>query len=520
MSQTQTLQVLLIEDNPGDARLLQEIFRDTPSVKVELTHLGCMKDALTHLATKDANIVLLDLGLPDASGIAAVRALHAVAPRIPLVVLTGLDDEAVATQALQEGAQDYLVKGQIHAQMLVRALRHSIERKRMQVETEQVRRLQLQLRDEFISTVSHELRTPLTSIRGGLGLIEAGVLGKLPEKAEAMVKIALQNSERLVRIINDILDVEKIKSGGLEMRIESMPLTAFLQEAITVNQSYGVKYQVRFELEDSTSNIEIAGDPDRLMQVMSNLMSNAAKFSPAGAVVHVRALERDGHVRVEVQDYGTGIPEAFRNRVFEKFAQADSSSSRRFEGTGLGLSITRQLLEAMGGTIGFTTEVGQGTTFYFNLPQAGQTLQMARIDPLTDTQRCRVLIFGDNTEESRERISTPRVLHVEDDVDLSHVIQVALTGNADVVLASTLEHAEALLRETPFALLLLDMGLPDGSGLTLLERLPSITTHPMPVVILSASEVSREVEQRVAAALVKSRVSEAHIVQTILSLVK
>jgi DNA-binding response OmpR family regulator len=109
---------------------------------------------------------------------------------------------------------------------------------------------------------------------------------------------------------------------------------------------------------------------------------------------------------------------------------------------------------------------------------------------------------------------------VEDDVDLSHVIQVALTGNADVVLASTLEHAEALLRETPFALLLLDMGLPDGSGLTLLERLPSITTHPMPVVILSASEVSREVEQRVAAALVKSRVSEAHIVQTILSLVK
>jgi signal transduction histidine kinase len=520
MTQAQTLQVLLVEDNPGDARLLQETLRESHSITVELTHLDCMKDALTHLTTKVANIVLLDLGLPDASGLVAVRALHAVAPRIPVVVLTGLDDDALAAQALQEGAQDYLVKGQIHAPMLVRALRHSIERKRIQVETEQVRKLQLQLRDDFISTVSHELRTPLTSIRGGLGLIDAGSLGKLPEKAEPMVRIALQNSERLVRIINDILDVEKIKSGGVQMRTRSVPLTAFLQQAIAVNQAYGAKYQVRFVLEDSTANIEIACDPDRLMQVMSNLMANAAKFSPAGGVVQVRATERDAQVRVAVEDQGMGIPEEFRHRVFEKFAQADSSASRRFEGTGLGLSITRQLLEAMGGTIGFTTTVGQGTTFYFDLPQAGQTLQLARVNAPSDTQCCRVLIFGDDSEESRERIGTPRILQVEDDGDLSHVIEVALTGNADVALAATLEQAEALLRANRFSLLLVDMGLPDGSGLTLLERLPSLTTHRMPVVILSASEVTREVEQRVAAALVKSRVSEAHIVQTILSLVR
>jgi CheY-like chemotaxis protein len=174
----------------------------------------------------------------------------------------------------------------------------------------------------------------------------------------------------------------------------------------------------------------------------------------------------------------------------------------------------------MGGTIGFTTTVGQGTTFYFDLPQAGQTLQLARVNAPSDTQCCRVLIFGDDSEESRERIGTPRILQVEDDGDLSHVIEVALTGNADVALAATLEQAEALLRANRFSLLLVDMGLPDGSGLTLLERLPSLTTHRMPVVILSASEVTREVEQRVAAALVKSRVSEAHIVQTILSLVR
>jgi len=517
---TQAVQVLLVEDNPGDARLLNELLQESTSLKVELTHLGSMKEALSHLATKVANIVLLDLGLPDASGIAAVRELHAMAPRVPLVVLTGMDDETVATQALQEGAQDYLVKGQIQAQMLIRALRHAIERKRMLVETEQVRALQLQLRDEFISIVSHELRTPLTSIRGGLGLIEAGVLGELPEKAETMVKIALQNSERLVRIINDILDVEKIKSGGLEMQIKSLPVQALLQQAIVVNQAYGAKYQVRFELEKIPANIEVAADSDRLMQVMANLLSNAAKFSPEGSAVQVRARDHGTHVRIEVEDHGIGIPETFRQRVFEKFAQADSSSSRRFEGTGLGLSITRQLLEAMGGTIGFTTNTGQGTIFHFELPHAGQTMQLARVTADSDTQRCRVLIFGDNCEESRKRIGTPRVLHVEDDVDLSHVLEAALTGNADMVLARTLEEAEAQLRATVFSLLLLDMGLPDGNGLSLLERLPSITTHPMPVVILSVSEVPREVLQRVAAALVKSRVSEAHIVETILSLVQ
>jgi signal transduction histidine kinase len=516
---TPPIQVLLVEDNLGDARLLEEMLTDTGSIKVKLTHHACMKDAVGHLETNVANIVLLDLGLPDANGIAAVRQMHAVAPRLPLVVLTGLDDEGIATQALQEGAQDYLIKGQIQGQTLVRALRYAIERKRLQVETEQVRRLQLQLRDEFISTVSHELRTPLTSIRGGLGLIEAGVLGKLPEKAEAMVKIALQNSERLVHIINDILDVEKIKSGGLEMHIESVPLKALLEQAIEVNQPYGVKYQVRFQLADSPAGIEVAADAGRLMQVMANLLSNAAKFSPAGGgAVKVRAFERGECVRVEVEDRGTGIPEEFRKRVFEKFAQADSSSSRRFEGTGLGLSITRDLIKAMNGTIGFTTQAGQGTTFYFELPQAGLTLQLAQTTAQSDTQQCRVLIFGDESSNSLQNGSTPRLLHVEDDADLSHVLQIALAGNAEVVLACTIQAAESLLRESSFSLLLLDIDLPDGSGLNLLEQLPNLTTHPLPVVILSVSEVTRQVQQRVAAALVKSCVSEAHIVQTILSL--
>jgi PAS domain S-box-containing protein len=364
------------------------------------------------------------------------------------------------------------------------------------------------MKAEFISTVSHELRTPLTSIRGSLGLLAGGVLGTMSEKASSMVKIAHQNSERLVRIINDILDIEKIEAGKLELHSQRVALDALLQQAVEVNQSYADKYQVSLLLEPLPEGITVIVDPDRLMQVMANLVSNAAKFSPPGSTVHIRASAQGARARVEVEDHGTGIPEDFRPHVFEKFAQADGSTSRRFEGTGLGLSITRQLIETMGGSVGFQSTTGQGTTFHLELPRAPAELARS-----SDTTRLRVLLCEDSGK--------PRVLHVEDDLDLWQVLQTALEGQADIVTAATLEEAYARLQGEPFALVLLDLKLPDGDGLSLLERLPLTRdggTFP-PVVILSATEVSQEVQRRVSAALVKSRVSEAHIVETILSLV-
>ena len=376
-----------------------------------------------------------------------------------------------------------------------------------------------QMKREFISTVSHELRTPLTSIRGSLGLIEGGVLGKLPDKVEAMVKIAYQNSERLVRIINDILDVEKIESGKLELHIQPVALPQLLQQALEVNQGYAERHKVRFVLETAPQGEVVLADPDRLMQVMANLLSNAAKFSQPGADVTVRARVQGDVARVEVEDRGAGIPEEFRSRVFEKFAQADASTSRRFEGTGLGLSITRQLLQAMHGTIGFNSVVGQGTTFHFELPRADSGTHQADVPADSDTSRCRVLIYEDQSTRGAQSVRIPRILHVEDDIDLSQVIDAALAGRAEVVTAPSLQAAEQLLAESAFSLVVLDLKLPDGNGLHLLENLPTVAGKSIPVVILSVTEVSRDVQQRVAVALVKSRVSEAHIVQTILSLV-
>jgi PAS domain S-box-containing protein len=367
------------------------------------------------------------------------------------------------------------------------------------------------LKREFISTVSHELRTPLTSIRGSLGLVAAGVLGPLPEKAQGMVNIAHQNSERLVRIINDILDIEKIESGKLELQIANVALVALLREALEFNAPYGEKYQVRFVLESAPAAVRVRADPDRLMQVLTNLLSNAAKFSPAGANVRVRARHEEAKVRIEVEDAGTGIPEEFRGRVFEKFAQADSSSARRFEGTGLGLSITQRLVEAMGGSIGFTTATGHGTTFYFDLPASDP----ASTEASSLTARHRILFLGREAPPTHR----PRILHVEDDLDLSQVIEMALGNHADLVCAPTLQSAAEHLRREEFSLIVLDVGLPDGSGLSLLDHLTELSPRPIPVVILSVSEVPQSIQERVAATFVKSRLSEREVVRTVLSLV-
>jgi CheY-like chemotaxis protein len=303
----------------------------------------------------------------------------------------------------------------------------------------------------------------------------------------------------------------------MEMHIEDVPVRSFLQKAIAFNESYGAKYSVDFVLEDVPERVKLRADPDRLTQVMANLLSNAAKFSPRGGKVTVRSSEQNMRMRIEVEDRGPGIPQGFQGRVFEKFAQADSSTSRRFEGTGLGLSITRNLIEAMGGTIGFTTAAGEGTIFYFDLPRAEHAAPSIQGAASEGAMLDQIAPAANNPPLPQKSTLLPRILHVEDNMDLSNVIKTVLAGKVEVVTAHSLYAAEKLLCEQAFSLVLLDMGLPDGHGLSLLEE-PVLARQSIPIVILSTTEVSRRVRQRVAATLVKSRVSEAHIVETILSL--
>ena len=372
------------------------------------------------------------------------------------------------------------------------------------------------IRTDFVSTVSHELRTPLTTISGSLGLLQSGALGALPEKAAAMVQIAYKNSGRLVRLVNDILDIGKLEANQLAMQMASVPLAELLQQSVEANTSYAETYGVRFLLDAPSVADRVMVDPDRLMQVITNLLSNAAKFSPPGSEVHIRLRPGLTSIRIEVEDFGPGIPEEFKTRIFEKFAQADASTTRRFEGSGLGLSIARKLTEAMGGTIGFSTVVGRGSMFYIDLPQS----ESASI-PLENTQSDGATLPAAASPGSEVVTAVsgavPRLLYVEEDDALTTAIRATLAGQAAIVPVRGVQEAERLLRLEQFEMVILDLALPDGNASALVDRIAQMAGRSVPIVVLSGNDIPPELRDKAVAVLIKSHGSAAQVALSIMS---
>jgi len=225
------------------------------------------------------------------------------------------------------------------------------------------------VKDEFISSVSHELRTPMACIVGALGLIHGGAAGRLPETAQSMLEITYRNCTRLVRLINNVLDIDKIESECSSFEMSRIQLAPLVSDAIESIAHYSSEYDVEVRLVEDSHSVEVKGDMDRLIQVLMNLLSNAIKFSPQSSLVGVRISRIDHSARVSVTDCGPGIPEDFRSQVFERFTQANRTDRRCRGGTGLGLSICKMIIDQHDGSIGFETEIGTGTTFYFDLPE-------------------------------------------------------------------------------------------------------------------------------------------------------
>jgi len=223
------------------------------------------------------------------------------------------------------------------------------------------------IKSEFISTVSHELRTPLTSIIGGLALVISGKVAEIPSGAQLLLEIAYRNSQRLVNLINDLLDIEKLEAGKAVIELTHQPLMPLIDQAMESAKNYGEQFHVKFVVNEQ-AEVNVAVNSGRLIQVLNNFLSNAAKFAYPGTDVKLNIKKKNNIVRVEVVNFGGGIPETFKDQIFQKFSQADSSNSRKISGTGLGLAISKELIEKMNGAIGFESDPGKETVFYFELP--------------------------------------------------------------------------------------------------------------------------------------------------------
>jgi len=453
--------ILLVEDNLGDARLLREMFNEQGVHFSELTHVDCMRAAELYLAEHVVDIVLLDLGLPDAQGLEAIRRAHAAAPVACVVVLTGLDDESMAEQALQGGAQDYLIKGQIEPRGILRALRFAVERKRLE-----------RLKDEFVATVSHELRTPLTSISGSLGLLMGTMAGNLPDATRRLLAIAHKNSQRLVRLVNDILDIEKMESGQVAFKFGRVQLRSLIEQAIEANRGFAEDYSVRIRLDDAAAFGDVRADPDRLAQVVTNLLSNSIKFSPAGNEVVVAIEKQADVIRLSVRDHGSGIPVDFKPSVFERFAQADATNTRQKGGTGLGLSIVKQIVERLGGEVGFADAPGGGTIFHVELPCWNHWASLA-IDRNAPPTALRVLLCEDDPD-------TAVTLR-------EHLRQIGLATDFAYFAGEALTCAAA----TQYCAILVDIELSDGDGISLILRLREMPQYRDTSIIVVSADASR-----------------------------
>lgn len=245
------------------------------------------------------------------------------------------------------------------------------------------------LKDLFVSTVSHELRTPLTSIIGSLDIINSGMAGEVSGESKKIVGIAHKNSKRLLELINDILDLQKLESGLMTYHIKPLPIATFVDDVVEAMEGFAEKYNVKIKVDNAVPDAIVKGDKARLTQALTNLIANAVRYSPAGELVTVSVSQAGSLVRVAVIDHGPGVPHEFKGRIFSEFAQAESGLLYGKGGTGLGLNITKRIVERHEGKISFVSEPNEPTSFFFDIPEFTEELgakviiEASNLDELT-----------------------------------------------------------------------------------------------------------------------------------------
>jgi signal transduction histidine kinase len=364
-----TIRVLLVEDNSADAVLLQEMFRKESVDSFQMTHLSRMTDAEAHLLKNQTDVVLLDMGLPDAGGLDTVRRAHAAAPDVPTIVLTGLDDEVLAAEAIKAGAVDYLIKGQIENRALPRMLRHTIERQRLQTEADHAKAQELQIKDEFLSHVSHELRSPVFAIYQFVTILLDKLAGEVNPQQKEYLDIVLRNVVQLQSMIEDLLEVTRVQGGKLAIDQQSASAVDAVEYAVKTLLVAATAKQISLSATFLPGLPPVWADPKRVRQILIILLDNAIKFTPANGEVRVRVHATEpGFLTLEVADTGAGISPEMTERVFERLYQISEPGTAGRKGLGLGLHICKELVTRQGGQIRALNTPGEGATMVVTLP--------------------------------------------------------------------------------------------------------------------------------------------------------
>lgn len=349
------IRVLLIEDNPFDADVLRVNLSALHRPIFEIKTYDRLRPGLEHLRNNEVDVVLLDLSLPDSQGVGTVTHVRNVAPNVPIVVMTGLDDNGTALEAMRKGAQDYLVKGHVSPDDLGRVIRYAIERKRMDLE-----------KDEFISVASHELRSPVAVLKLGLENLQEGLYGPLTEKQMDAVKMASRNAGRLNKIIADLLDISRLESGRAIIHKKAIEIKKLVATSAAESD---LKLHTNIEVQVNVPHgVSAVADPDMIEEVLVNLLNNAARYAEKS--VQISAMHQNGNVEIVVANDGPGIPEEEQGRVFAKFVQLKRQNGEGYKGSGLGLAICQRIVGLHHGKIWLESGEKNGVAFHFTIPSS------------------------------------------------------------------------------------------------------------------------------------------------------
>jgi signal transduction histidine kinase len=382
------IKVLLVEDNADDALALQRLFRATAPGEYDATLRGSIKDATLYVAAVNIDVMMLDLGLPDATGLDAVRHMLVAAPHIPVVVMTGHNDQHLAAEALRAGAQDYLVKGEFEPAIVLRALRYAIERKALQEQlltergtahalAETARKLtekavelavtstELKRSNEelslFAAMASHDLQEPLRMVASYTQLLGTRYKGRLDQDADDFIAFAIDGANRMKRLIKDLLDYSRLGTNGANLRMTYSEDA--LKDALT-NLHGAIAESGAVVTHDAMPTV--LADAAQLTRLFQNLVGNAIKYrGPEIPLIHISSAAAAGQWRFEVRDNGLGIEAQDFDSIFTIFQRLHGPGDH--SGTGLGLAICKKIVEYHGGLIGVDSKLGEGSTFHFTL---------------------------------------------------------------------------------------------------------------------------------------------------------